>query len=83
MPYWLAYSVSFVQELLADYVTKKAPSAPLTGVKLARSPMIFDNTRAKTELGLKLRPLEESLKDAIADYQQRGLLTRFKEPLVS
>ena len=83
VPYWLAYSVSFVQELLADYVTKKAPSAPLTGVKLARSPMIFDNTRAKTELGLKLRPLEESLKDAIADYQQRGLLTRFKEPLVS
>ena len=76
VPYWLAYSVSFIQEFLADYVTKKAPSAPLTGVKLARSPMIFDNTKAKTQLGLTLRPLEESLKDAIADYQQRGLLTR-------
>ena len=75
VPYWLAYSVSFVQECLADYVTKKAPSAPLTGVKLARSPMLFDNTKAKTELDLTLRPLEDSLKDAIADYQQRGLLS--------
>lgn len=76
VPYWLAYSVSVIQEFLADYVTKKAPSAPLTGVKLARSPMIFDNTKAKMELGLTLRPLTESLKDAIADYQQRGLLLR-------
>lgn len=76
VPYWLAYSVSFLQEVIADYVTQKAPSAPLTGVKLARSPMIFDNTKAKTELGLTLRPLEASLKDAIADYQHRGLLSR-------
>ncbi|NET48640.1 MAG: NAD-dependent epimerase/dehydratase family protein [Merismopedia sp. SIO2A8] len=76
VPYWLAYSVSFVQEFLADYVTKQAPAAPLTGVKLARSPMVFDNTKAKVELGLTLRPLEQSLQDAVADYQNRGLLTR-------
>ena len=76
VPYWLAYSVSVIQEFLADYITKKAPSAPLTGVKLARSPMMFDNTKAKAELGLTLRPFEESLKDAIADYQQRDLLLR-------
>ncbi|MEM9215771.1 MAG: NAD-dependent epimerase/dehydratase family protein [Cyanobacteria bacterium P01_F01_bin.150] len=76
VPYWLAYSVSFIQEFWADYVTKQAPSAPLTGVKLARSPMIFDNTKAKAELGLTLRPLETSLEDAIADYRQRGLLER-------
>lgn len=76
VPYWLAYSVSVIQEFLADYVTKTAPAAPLTGVKLARSPMRFDNTKAKTELGLTLRPLEDSLKDAIADYHLRGLLTR-------
>jgi dihydroflavonol-4-reductase len=76
IPYWVAFAVSFVQELIADTLTKKPPSAPLTGVKLARSPMRFDNTKAQTELGLAFRPLRESLIDAILDYQARHLLQR-------
>jgi dihydroflavonol-4-reductase len=76
IPYWLALTVSMGQELIADTLTKTPPSAPLTGVKLARSPMLFSNTKAQTELGLTFRPLQESLKDAIQDYQIRGLLTR-------
>lgn len=74
IPYGLALIVSATQEFLADYVTKKPPQAPLTGVRLARSPMRFDNTKAQSELGLTFRPLRESLTDAIADYQKRGLL---------
>ncbi len=76
VPYWLAYGVSFIQEFMADTITKKPPSAPLTGVKLARSPMAFDNTKAQTQLGLVFRPLRKSLIDAIGDYQTRGLLQR-------
>ena len=76
IPYWLALAVSTVQEFIADTLTKKPPQAPLTGVKLARSPMLFDNTKAQVELGLSFRPIQESLKDAIADYRQRGLLLR-------
>jgi len=75
IPYWLAFTVSTIQEFIADTITKKPPQAPLTGVKLARSPMMFNNTKAQTELGLTFRPLKESLMDAIADYQQRGLIT--------
>ncbi|MEM7770529.1 MAG: NAD-dependent epimerase/dehydratase family protein [Cyanobacteria bacterium P01_A01_bin.37] len=74
IPYWLALTVSTIQEFIADTITKKPPQAPLTGVKLARSPMVFSNTKAQTELGLTFRPLRESLIDAITDYQQRGLL---------
>ena len=76
IPYWLAFGVSVLQEFIADTITKSPPSAPLTGVKLARSPMTFDNTKAQQQLGLTFRPLAESLGDAIADYRQRGLLTR-------
>ncbi|NEQ98880.1 MAG: NAD-dependent dehydratase, partial [Cyanothece sp. SIO2G6] len=76
IPYWLAYSVSVMQEFVADYITKQPPAAPLTGVKLARSPLTFNNAKARTELGLSFRSLDDSLKDAIADYQNRGLLTR-------
>ena len=76
IPYWLAYGVSALQEMVADYITKSPPSAPLTGVKLARSPMTFDNSKAQGQLGLRFRPLEDSLKAAVTDYRQRGLLTR-------
>ncbi|MGB3493766.1 MAG: NAD-dependent epimerase/dehydratase family protein [Elainellaceae cyanobacterium] len=76
IPYWLALTVSTIQELIADTITHQPPQAPLTGVRLARSPMRFTNTRAQTELGLTFRPLRESLADAIADYRQRGLLQR-------
>ncbi len=76
VPYWLALAVSAVQELIADTITHQPPQAPLTGVRLARSPMRFTNTRAKRELGLNFRPLQESLVDAIADYRQRELLQR-------
>lgn len=76
IPYWLALTVSTVQEFIADTITKKPPQAPLTGVKLARSPMVFNNAKARVDLGLSVRPIRESLKDAIVDYQQRGLLLR-------
>lgn len=76
IPYWLALTVSAIQELIADTVTHQPPQAPLTGVRLARSPMRFANTRAQAELGLTFRPLTDSLNDAIADYQARHLLKR-------
>ncbi|MGF1515826.1 MAG: NAD-dependent epimerase/dehydratase family protein [Elainellaceae cyanobacterium] len=76
IPYWLAFGVSAAQEFIADTITKSPPSAPLTGVRLARSPMVFDNAKAQQQLGLTFRPLQASLKDAIEDYRRRGLLTR-------
>ncbi len=76
IPYWLALAISTIQEFVADTITKKPPQAPLTGVRLARSPMMFDNTKAQAQLGMTFRPLRESLTDAIADYRQRGLLLR-------
>lgn len=74
VPYWLALLVSVVQEFIADHITHKPPAAPLTGVRLAGSPMNFDSTKAYQELGFAGRPIQESLKDAIHWYRQRGLL---------
>lgn len=76
VPYWLAYGVSLVQEFWADWVTHRPPAAPLTGVRLARSPMTFNATKARTELGFTTRPVRESLADAIQDYRSRQLLQR-------
>ncbi len=82
VPYWLAFTASAVQEWRADHLTHRPPTAPLTGVRLARTPLILDNARARTELGLEFRPLRESLADAIRWFQEQGLLLRRpKKPL--
>jgi dihydroflavonol-4-reductase len=74
VPYWLAYAYSAVDEFVADRVTGRAPRAPLTGVRLARHAMHFDNRRALSELGLQPRPLRRALADAISWYAEQGLL---------
>lgn len=76
VPYWLALTVSRVQEFIADYITHRPPAAPLTGVRLAGSPMRFDSRKALQELGFHGRPVEESLADAIGWYAERGWLKR-------
>ena len=74
IPYWLAYAAAVVQEAFATGVTKRPPGAPLTGVRLARAPMIFDNTKAMRDLGLRPRPIRDSLRDAIAWFEATGHL---------
>jgi dihydroflavonol-4-reductase len=75
VPYWVAYSAAIVSEGISR-ITKRAPIAPLTGVRLARSSMAFDCQKARTELGWQGRPLRQSLGDMVRDFQARGLLRR-------
>ncbi|MEA3276825.1 MAG: NAD-dependent epimerase/dehydratase family protein [Pseudomonadota bacterium] len=76
IPYWVAWGFGALGELVADAVTHRPPSAPLTGVRLARAGSMFDNRRAQGELGLSFRGLAESLRDAIRWYETQGLLER-------
>lgn len=74
VPYPLALAVAVIGEWLADHITHRPPAAPLSGVRLAGIPVRFDNQRSRTALGWQPRPLSDSLRDAIADFRQRGLL---------
>ncbi len=74
VPYRLAWIVALVSEWLADHVTRKPPSAPLAGVRLGGIPVRFDNRRTRDALGWRPRPLGESLRDALLDYVDRGLI---------
>lgn len=75
IPYALALASAVVSEGIA-VVTKKPPIAPLTGVRLARTSMAFDCSKARNELGWSCRSLEQSLRDAIDWMSGRGLLRR-------
>jgi len=76
VPFWLALGASMVDEFVADHFTHKAPNAPLTGVRLAAQPMIFDVSKARNELNLPMTPIRDSLAEAIRWFSEQGLLLR-------
>ena len=75
IPYALAIASALVSESISN-VTKKPPIAPITGVRLARTSMAFDCSKARHELGWSCRTLEQSLGDAIRWMSRKGLLRR-------
>jgi len=82
VPYWLAHSIGAVSEFIADHVTGKPPIAPLTGVRLARTPLIVDCSKAVRELGLPQRPIAGALGDAITWLEDQSLVTRRSSTLI-
>ena len=75
VPYALALVSALVSEGIANII-KKPPMAPLTGVRLARTSMAFDCSKARNELGWNCRTLEASLTDTIRWMSGQGLLRR-------
>lgn len=75
VPYALALVSAVVSEGIAN-LTRKPPMAPLTGVRLARTSMAFDCSKARNELGWSCRTLEASLADTIRWMSGQRLLRR-------
>lgn len=72
VPYWLSYAVGVVSEFLADNITGKPPIAPLEGVRVAGTAMSFDNSKARSELGLELTPLADALRQSVEWLRAEG-----------
>src|SRR5229473_2205046 len=73
-PYGVALAAAYASEFLADVFTHRMPAATVTGVKLTRRRMHFDAHRSLDELGLKPRPVAQSLGDAVAWFREMGWL---------
>ena len=61
----------FFSELKAR-ATGKPPQVPLAGVRMAMSPMWYDNRKALKELGLPTRPVKETLRRAAAWFVEHA-----------
>jgi dihydroflavonol-4-reductase len=72
VPYPVALAAAYVSEFVADVATHRCPAATVTGVKLTRRTMHFDPRRSLDELGLRPRPVAESLADAVAWFREMG-----------
>ncbi|MDP6804835.1 MAG: NAD-dependent dehydratase, partial [Rhodospirillales bacterium] len=76
IPYWIAFAFAGVSELVADRVTHRYPAAPVNGVRLARTPTVFDSSKAASKLGLPIHGIHQALADAIAWLADNGHLKR-------
>ena len=76
VPYWLGLSVAYSSEFWADFVSGNSPQATVTGVKLTRRTMHFDASRSQAELGLRPRPIQASLVDAVNWLRAEGQILK-------
>ena len=74
VPYPVALLVAYTSEFIADHLTGQMPLATVTGVKLTRCSMHFEAEQSRKDLGLVSRDVEESARDAIAWFRQKGWL---------
>ena len=74
VPYPVALLAAYANEWVADHVTGRMPLATVTGVKLTRYSMHFEAEQSRKDLGLVSRDVEESARDAIAWFRQKGWL---------
>ena len=58
-------------ELWADHVSHKPPFATYRGIAYAQKRAFFSNAKAKRELGLETRPLEETVRRAVDWFSGR------------
>jgi dihydroflavonol-4-reductase len=72
-PHWLALAAARV-EAGVSALTKRPPTAPLTGVRLAGRRVRFDNAKARGELGFAPPPVDGALADAVNWMRETGLL---------
>ena len=70
VPYAVALAAAYISEWLADVATHRVPAATVTGVKLTRRTMHFDAAPSLAELGLRPRPVETSLREAVAWFRE-------------
>ena len=72
IPYAVAYGYALGAEAFARTVTRRAPRASLTEVRMARKRMFFDSSKARAELGYTPGPIDAAIGAAIEFFRERG-----------
>ncbi len=73
VPKHVLKSGTFALSLWSDYVSKKPPLSTPVEVNYASNHLYVDNTKAKQALGLKFKPVENSLKESIAWFRKNNM----------
>jgi dihydroflavonol-4-reductase len=72
VPYAVAWTFAAGGEVVARTITRRAPRASLTEVRMARKRMFFDSSKARDALGYSSRPIDSALANAIEFFHSIG-----------
>jgi dihydroflavonol-4-reductase len=72
-PAWVGSSIALGMELWADHVSHTEPPATYRSLRYAQRNAFFSNAKAKRELGLPTRPLEETVRRAVEWFRAEGM----------
>jgi dihydroflavonol-4-reductase len=73
LPAKVGATIALGMELWADHVSHKEPPATYKSLLYAQKNAFFSNAKAKRELGLPTRPLEESVRRAVTWFRASGM----------
>ena len=71
IPYAVAFGYALGAEAFARTLTRRAPRASLTEVRMARKRMFFDSSKARAELGYSPGPIDAAIAAAIEFFRSR------------
>jgi len=74
LPNAIMFGYGWVAERIADKITHKEPVLTYAAAHTSAEFCYFDNTKARTELGLTFRPVEETIRDSIAWFRRIGMI---------
>ena len=83
VPGGLALAAARVSELVEGRLLRRAPSVPLEGALMATTRMVFDDRRARSELGYSSRPATEALERSARWYLDNGYVGEARRALVT
>ncbi|HVN22533.1 MAG TPA: hopanoid-associated sugar epimerase [Syntrophorhabdales bacterium] len=72
LPYVPVLLAAYVDEAVSTWIRHTQPTIPLTGVKMAKSYMYFDCSKAVHSLGVPQMPVERAMQKSIDWYLERG-----------
>jgi dihydroflavonol-4-reductase len=72
LPKTVSAGIALSMELWADHVSHEEPRATFRSIRYAQRNAFFSNAKAKRELGLPSRPLEESVRRAVDWFRAHG-----------
>ncbi|HEV3410204.1 MAG TPA: NAD-dependent epimerase/dehydratase family protein, partial [Chthoniobacterales bacterium] len=73
-PHWLSYATACVSETIARMRRSGAPFVTRESVQMSRGPHFSSNAKAERELGYEDIPIDDAIRDAVADFAARGLV---------
>ena len=72
VPKGLALGVGAVSQLVQGRILKREPFAALEAARMSTTNMMFNDARAREELGYSSRPASEAMADAVRWFAENG-----------